>query len=361
LRIIIAAGASGGHIFPAIALAHELMREPGTTVIFAASKRGIDKQILRDTGLKKYFFSINPMPYRINTRSLPFIGKMIMDTVLSLYVLIRERPAAVVGFGGYTSGALILLASLFRIRTIIHEQNVVPGRANLFLDRIVTRVAVTFDETKKYLKNRNIIVTGNPLREDIILRRSSSGAGTPAKKDGRLTILVMGGSQGARSLNALVSEALGAMDQSIIGRIDVLHIAGAVDAAPLGEKYRLKKISAKTFSFVDNIHDLYEACDMAITRSGAAAVFELALYGKPMILVPYPFKKNSQRLNARYFCERGAALCAEEKEVTVNELALMIQRLISDDKARERLSNAAKRLARPDAARCLAKAVSELR
>ena len=163
MKILIASGGSGGHIFPAVSVAGKFKNE---NIVFVASRRRLDKNILANTGYKKYFLSANPMPYRFGLKTLSFMIKIVMDTVQAFRILLLERPDVVVGFGGYTSGVTVLLASKMKIKTIIHEQNLVPGRTNKLLCRHVNRVAVSFDKTKEYLKNSDVVFTGNPLRED---------------------------------------------------------------------------------------------------------------------------------------------------------------------------------------------------
>ncbi|MDD5440288.1 MAG: glycosyltransferase, partial [Candidatus Omnitrophica bacterium] len=249
--------------------------------------------------------------------------------------------------------ALVLLASSAGIRTVIHEHNDVPGRANAFLERIVTSVAVTFDETRGFLMNRAVTVTGNPLREDIARLAQSSGRATGTVT----TVLVIGGSQGARSLNRVVAEALIALEQDMPGRLRIVHIAGPIDAESVRDRYASSGIRATTYTFVDKIQELYAMADLAVTRSGAAAIFELALYGKPMIMIPYPNKRNSQYKNARYFADKGAALYFDEKEMDASLLKKLIGQLIADRALQARLTANARKLSRPDAASLLARVV----
>lgn len=361
MKVLIAAGGSGGHIFPAISLAEELEKRASTAIIFAASKRSIDQKILEKAKFKKYFFSINPMPYRIGLRFLRFGYNCIIDFFKSLWVLFVEQPAIVVGFGGYTSGMIVLLARFFNVRTVIHEQNIFPGRANVMLDRIVTSVAVTFDESVRYFKNKNIVVTGNPLRKSLITcDKKTSFEKLGSKDKSFFTLLVIGGSQGARSLNNLVVDSILKLDKGILEKLQIVHIAGADNCDFVSKTYNDNNINASTFSFVENIHDAYNVADLVISRSGSAAIFEIALYAKPMILIPYPHKKNSQRLNAKYFSDRNAAICLEEENIKDNKLRDIIRRLVLDKSELQKLSESAKRLANPNADKLLANEVLRL-
>lgn len=360
MKVLIAASGSGGHIFPAIALAQELTKKTDIEIIFAASKRTLDKNILEKKKYKKFFFSINPMPYTLGFKAVPFLLRFLYDVLLSLYVLLYTRPHVVVGFGGYTSGSVILLASFLGIKGIIHEQNLVPGRANRILDRFVKSIAVSFEDTKKFFKNSNVILTGNPLRKGISLSDKTRSSDSLGLDQNKFTMLVMGGSQGARSLNRLVSSAIVHLGRDIIDKLQIIHIAGPKDFEGLSRLYRDNGVSAKTFSFLDNIYDAYGACDLAVSRSGAAAICELSLYAKPMVLIPYPFKKNNQRFNAKYFAEKGAAVYKEEADLDNNKLSHILNDLVNDEGRLQRLSNNARILACPDATMKLAEEVLKL-
>jgi len=354
MKIIIAAGGSGGHIFPAIALARKLEQRKDIDIIFAASKRALDTKILERVSYRKYMFSINPMPYRFDLKVIPFLVKMVYDIFLSIFLLVYERPRVVIGFGGYTSGTIVAISSLLGIKTIIHEQNLIPGRANRILDRFAASIAVSFEQSRKYFKNKRIVITGNPLRENIMILEKDAALKALGLEKGRFTILVMGGSQGAHSLNTLVSEAVIELPERIISKIQVLHIAGPVDENEIRSIYEKHGVVSNTFSFIDNIHDAYNSCDMAVSRAGAATIFELALYARPMILIPYPSKRNNQRFNARFFADHGAALYGEEETLNSDDVRVMIKNLFEDENRRRDLSRKAAELSGADAAGKLA-------
>lgn len=356
MRILIASGGSGGHIFPAVALARELERRK-SDIIFVASGRRLDKKILQDTPYKKVFLSANPMPYKFGWSMLPFSVKLAVDSLKSAYILARYRPRVVVGFGGYTAGAILLLASLAKIKTIIHEQNVIPGRTNKFLEGFVSAVAVSFSETKKYFKNKNVVFTGNPLREESLEENRTSALNNFEFTNTKLTILVMGGSQGARSLNELVSGSIGLLPPGMKENIQLLHIAGAKEKDKVQKHYDDNGVCGKVYGFIPNINEAYSACDLAISRSGAAAIFELAAFKKPMILIPYPAEKNNQRFNAMFFADKKAALYMDEARLSREKLRDLVIELVNDPARRRVLAEAAGRLRITDGARRLKEVV----
>ncbi|MCQ9206476.1 MAG: undecaprenyldiphospho-muramoylpentapeptide beta-N-acetylglucosaminyltransferase [Omnitrophica bacterium] len=356
MRVLVASGGSGGHIFPAVSLAKELARR-GAETIFVASRRRLDKKILQNAPYKTIFLSVNPMPYKFGWRVIVFLIKLALDSFQAMYILVRYRPDAVVGFGGYTAGAIVLLGSIMRAKTIIHEQNVVPGRTNRFLDRLVGQVAVSFSETRKYFKNKNVTLTGNPVREESLKECRAYSYDKFNLEKGKFTILVMGGSQGASSLNRLVSGGLRRLPQEEKDKLQVLHITGSGDFEKFRSFYSANGIKGRVFDFVENINEVYSACDLAVSRSGAAAICELASHGKPMVLIPYPASRNNQRFNAIFLRDKGAALYRDQEKLSEGEIGSLISELMTDSEKRKDLSGNARKLAIVDGARRLAEIV----
>ena len=348
MKILIASGGSGGHIFPAVSLAKEFTNEE---VVFVASRRGLDNTLLWDSPYKKFYLSANPMPYKFGIKSFVFIAKLIFDTISSFFILLRSRPSVVVGFGGYTSGAIVLLASLLRIKTVIHEQNLVPGRTNRFLDKMVDKICISFEGTKECFKNKNTFFTGNPLRKKSLKECRDVAYESLGLRRNKFTVLVMGGSQGARSLNKLVAKSIVSLKDN--KNLQILHIAGPKNKETTETFYKEQKVNAKVFDFIRNINEAYSVADMAITRSGAAAIFELASFKKPMILVPYPNVKNNQRFNAEFFANKNAAVYIDEKTITEGKLATLIDSLIKDSNMRNIISENAGKLSIRDGAKRL--------
>ncbi|MBD3379739.1 MAG: undecaprenyldiphospho-muramoylpentapeptide beta-N-acetylglucosaminyltransferase [Candidatus Omnitrophica bacterium] len=362
-RIIVAAGGSGGHIFPAIALADELGRSGKCPVCFVASKRNLDRNILGETDHDRFYLSVNPMPRSRNPlKALVFLFKLASDMVYSLYILAKVRPDSVVGFGGYSCGAVLLCAKMFGIPVLIHEQNFFPGRANILLSRIADTVAVSFDPTGIYLRcpPEKIVFTGNPLRSSIVPGDRQAAGERLGIDPGKPTLLVMGGSQGSSFLNRTASAAVAEIYRRKAGEFQVIHLTGKQDESRVRDFYSAEGVKAAVFSFLGNINDAYISCDIALSRSGAAAVFELAHHGKPMILVPYPDPKNNQRSNAAYFADRGGAIYREENSLTAEALADEVSAVLFNGRRMNAMSEAALALSVPDAAERLAKAVLEL-
>ncbi|MDP8259223.1 MAG: undecaprenyldiphospho-muramoylpentapeptide beta-N-acetylglucosaminyltransferase [Candidatus Aadella gelida] len=360
MKVIIAAGGSGGHIFPSVALAHELKRKGIKDIYFVSSRRRLDRNMLEGCGFPGYFLSINPMPLRFRPiKMVVFVFKFLMDIITSVYILVRTRPAIIVGFGGYSSGAISFIGKMFRVPVLIHEQNFFPGRANRILSRIADVVAVTFKETGTYFKRSEkcIIHSGNPLRLNILSDDKEKSLKNLGMDAGRTTVLVMGGSQGSSFLNTKASEAALALKRSLGDKIQFLHITGKKDHNKIKDFYADNEIKAAVFSFMERIDQAYAASDLIVSRSGAAAIFEIAYYKKPMILIPYPNIKNNQRSNAIYFSDKGAAIYREEKDLCGDDLYREINDLLKDKNKLSEMSQAAGRLAMPEAGSKLADAV----
>ncbi len=363
MRVILAAGGSGGHIFPSLALARELEKAGCEDIRFVSSKRNLDRNLLSGVEGRCFFLSVNPMPLRFHPwKILVFACKLVQDVFVSAGILFKYRPSVVVGFGGYSSGAITALAGLFRIPVIIHEQNLVPGRANKILAGLASKIAVSFKGTEKFFPGaeNKVVFTGNPLRMEMLSndrKRSSENLGVaPDKK----TVLIMGGSQGSTFLNSMASKGALHINEETRGDVQFIHLTGVKDYEEVKRFYSDNNIPGKVFSFIERIDDAYAASDVAISRSGAAAVFELAYYAKPMILVPYPHQKNNQRSNAIYFAENGGAVYKEEKGLSLDELSGEVLKILADDGYRQNLSTSARELSCPDAGKRLAEEVINL-
>lgn len=363
MRVILAAGGSGGHIFPSVSLAGELNKKGIEDIYFVSSKRRLDKNILKSVRRPCFFLSVNPMPRGFNpVRFITFTFKLMLDAAVCLYIVLKIHPDVVVGFGGYSSGAIVGISKLLRVPVIIHEQNFFPGRANRILSRIADKIAVSFEESARYFPEASgrVRYSGNPLRVDMLTNDRLGAIRRLGLSLDKLTILVMGGSQGSSFLNRTVSQVAWNIKKTKGDTVQFIHLTGKKDYQEVKSFYEEKSIPGRVFSFLDRIEDAYAACDLAISRSGAAAVFELAFYAKPMILIPYPNQKNNQRSNAVYFSQAGAAVYKEENDISADGLAEEVIGILTDDKRRMDISESARALSVPYAGRQLAEEVIKL-
>ena len=366
VKILIAAGGSGGHIFPAVALARALKGRGGVTEIrFVGSNKILDRRIFEKEGFSFHVLSMNKMPYKRSFRFIPFFIKLKFDILKSFFIMITYKPDIVIGFGGYVSFPVIFSAFLLGIPRILHEQNVVPGRANRYLFKWASAIAISFEETKKVLDPYlgKTVFTGNPIRHEI----SSGLSGKDARRScierlgldpEKFTMLVIGGSQGSHFLNETFIKAISVMNDEIIPHLQLIHITGLKDYEWSSKEYeKMGRPEAKVYSFIDKIDEAYGASDLVLTRSGASAIFELAFLAKPMILVPYPFAMSHQAQNAEVFAKNGAAIAIDENKISAGVFKDVISRLFNDRPRLNILGESARRLSVPEASENLAELV----
>ena len=356
---MLAAGGTGGHLFPAFALAQELGR------------RSIPVDLVTDMRGDRYGTSF---PARAIHRvpSATFAGRsifgagrtawMLMRGIAASLTLMREvKPGAVVGFGGYPAFPPLVAARLRKIPTALHEQNAVLGRANRALANHVSVVATSFENTK-LLTGRALAkarFTGNPVRDQVVDWATQSYQ--PATSSGPFSLLVFGGSQGARFFSDTVPAALATLRDEVRARVFVVQQCREEDLAHVEEAYRQAGIRAHLSSFFANLPEEIAKAHLVIARSGASTVAELAVMGRPAILVPLPHAiDNDQLNNARRLAEAGGAWCMEQKGLTPEALAEVIGRLLAAPETLTRAAAAAKAQGRPDAVQRLADLVEEL-
>ena len=357
-RILIACGASGGHIFPAVALGSSLKnKSKNIAMLFVGSRRYLDRRIFLRENLKFKSLSSNKLPYRLSFSLFVVGAKFIFDVVKSIYIILNFAPHAIVGFGGYVSFPILMVGRMMGIPIIVHEQNVVPGRANILLFKFADKIAVSFEETMSSMPDsirKKAVLTGNPIRKGMLKDNKALALQNFGFDKDKFTILAIGGSQGAHRLNRVFSESIVTMKEETRGKIQIIHIAGEKDREKVAAVYNNFNVSNRVFSFIDSIDEAYSLADLVFTRSGAAALFELAFYAKPMVLVPYPYAMSHQRENALVFSRKGAAIYKEEKDLKAKELSSFIAELISDREALKKMSESSRQLARPHAADALA-------
>jgi UDP-N-acetylglucosamine--N-acetylmuramyl-(pentapeptide) pyrophosphoryl-undecaprenol N-acetylglucosamine transferase len=361
VKALIACGASGGHIFPAIALGSSLKnRSSGIGVLFVGSRRYLDMKIFRRERVDFRSLSSNKLPYKPSFALAGFFLRLFFDVLKSAAIVLSFSPDVVVGFGGYVSFPVLCVSRLFGIPLVIHEQNVTPGRANAVLFRFADKIALSFGETLELLPRRardKALVTGNPIRKEMLKDDRSLAAALFGLEPDVFTILVIGGSQGAHRLNRVFAEAVIGMEDEDKKALQVIHIAGEKDREWISAAYDNFNIKSRVFSFLDKIDGAYSLADLVFTRSGSAVLFELAFYAKPMVLVPYPYALNHQKANADIFVKRGAAICKEEKDSNPREFKSLITDLMSDADRLKAMSFSSRSLARPQAADELADTV----
>ncbi|MBN3039283.1 MAG: undecaprenyldiphospho-muramoylpentapeptide beta-N-acetylglucosaminyltransferase [Candidatus Omnitrophica bacterium] len=366
MKILIACGGTAGHIFPGLALAEELEREQkNARIVLVVSSRSRDREYLQARRSRLAHAAVlsiasAPLPYKkLSPAVIVFAGKLIWAVLQSCIIFIRYRPDVVVGFGGNVSFAPVLIAKIFNVPTLIHEQNFIPGRANYYLARLADRVAVSFRDTQRYFAKRGLpgkmVFTGLPLRQDMIDRDTCFERGIKTGQDKKkFTITIVGGSQGAHKINELMLQCLSSMIEEELKRLRVFHLTGKKDYNLVREKYQTLPLENSVFEFFADMPKLYSVSDLLICRSGAGTIFEAASFGLPCILVPYPYGTEHQKQNARFLHSLGAALVLDEEKDSFKNLQNMLRKIVDDQQMRKSLSQKIKMLQVPQARQRLA-------
>jgi len=340
-RVMIMAGGTGGHVFPALAVATEL-RNRGLDVMWLGSAGGFEERVVPEAGFSMETISIRGLRGNGLVRWLkaPFMLALAMWQVLN--VLRRCRPTVVLGMGGFVTGPGGVMSRLMGIPLVIHEQNAVPGMTNRLLSRIATRVLESFPGS--FGANKNVVLVGNPVRADIWqlpdpVRRMES-------RTSPVRLLILGGSQGAQALNQTLPEAMNSMDFST--QIQIRHQAGAGKDEVTTAAYSAIGVDAEVVPFISNMAETYAWADLVICRAGALTVSELAAAGVGSILVPYPHAVDDhQTLNANYLTDSGAALLLPQSELDRESLATTLKQLLDDRDRLLQMAQSARELAKP--------------
>jgi UDP-N-acetylglucosamine--N-acetylmuramyl-(pentapeptide) pyrophosphoryl-undecaprenol N-acetylglucosamine transferase len=357
--IVLAAGGTGGHVFPAEALAAELRRR-GRALALVTDRRGGGYEE-RFPGIDIHLVPAASPSGRGSLGRLKAIGEIGAGVVAARALFRRLAPAAAVGFGGYPSLPAMLAASLMRLPTLIHEQNAHLGRANRLLAGRVGAIAMSFAETSgiRARDRAKVTLTGNPVREAIGAVREVPYAAPTT--EGALRLLVLGGSQGATVLSEVVPAALAALPEGLRARLRVSQQCRAEDIERVRETYRAAGVAADLATFFHDVPAQLAACHLAITRAGASTVSELTVAGRPAILVPYPHATDDhQSANARAVVAGGGAWLMPQPKFTATALAETLAALAADPAALARMAAGARALGQPQAARQLADLVERL-
>ncbi|MDP9292520.1 MAG: undecaprenyldiphospho-muramoylpentapeptide beta-N-acetylglucosaminyltransferase [Verrucomicrobiota bacterium] len=348
MKLAIAGGGTGGHLFPALAVA-EILHERGDEALIFISEKEIDVIATRDRS--EFRFEKLPgigMPRIFSPAIFHFLKRFNESLAPCRAIYKKFQPDAVLGMGGFTSTAPILAGRMRKVPTFVHESNAIPGKANRLNARLTNAVLLGFEECAAHFPNATCIVTGTPIRRGLARRIPQQVA--LAKfgfKNDRKTLLVMGGSQGAHGINELIIKALPHLKEL---PLQFLHLAGTQDEQLVTANYRRENIPAYVGAFHKEMDEVYSAADFALARSGAASLAELSQFALPSILIPYPHaSENHQALNAEIFARAGAAAVLEEASTTPEMLANELRSLL-DPARSQTMSEQSHRLAPHNAA-----------
>jgi UDP-N-acetylglucosamine--N-acetylmuramyl-(pentapeptide) pyrophosphoryl-undecaprenol N-acetylglucosamine transferase len=342
MRVIFAGGGTGGHLFPGLAVAREFQRRDGRTeILFVGTEQGIEFRVLPKEGFKLETLAVKGIKGRGVRGLMDALYGVPAGFLRSLAIIRKFRPDCIIGLGGYASGPLLLAGRVTGVCCAIMEQNLRPGFTNKILARLVQRVFTSYPQSAEFFRGARLVETGNPVRWQKL---------PEIKKREKLSLLVFGGSAGARRINFAVVDALKELPD-LKSELFVTHQTGQVDYAAIKEAYAALPFEAEVTPFIERMDEAYAGADLVLCRAGATTLAELTAFGKAAILVPYPYAiYDHQRHNAQALQERGAAEMILDQELGGRVLAARIRVYVSDRKRMDSMAAAARTMGRPDAA-----------
>lgn len=366
MRIIVSGGGTGGHIYPALTIVRAIQKKiPDAEFLYVGTKDGLEADIVPKEGIPFETVNIQGFKRSLTPENLVRGARAFGGVMKAMGIVRRFRPDVAVGTGGYVCGPILLASSLMRIPTLIQEQNVMPGVTNRLLARFVSCIAMGTKEAAEHFPKGKRVFTGNPIREEVMRARSEDGKKLFGLDPKAKTVLVSGGSRGARSINRAMVGVLA----HYAGRdgVQILHVTGKAgyDETMQSLKEAGVDLDAAGNLFVEpylyNMPQALACADVAVFRAGAIGIAELTARGVPSILVPYPFAAaNHQEMNARAIATAGAARMILDRELTAERLLSVLAELLSEDAKLKRMAKAAKKLGRPKAADEIASRVIRL-
>ena len=358
LSILIAGGGTGGHLYPGIAVARELLaRVPDATVTFVGTAAGIEARVIPREGFPLELIR----SAGLKGKSIVALARGLMLVPLGLIdaarVLGASRPSVVIGVGGYSSGPVVLLAAVRGIPTLLMEQNAMPGLTNRSLARFVRAAAVTYEAAVPFF-GRKAFVAGNPVRPEFF--ETQGAYDEHGQPPGAARVLVFGGSQGAHAINMAMVEAAARL-AAAAPRLAITHQTGERDVEMVRDSYRRAGLEARVEPFLFAMDREMKSADLVICRAGATTLAELTAAGRPSILIPLPTATDDhQRRNAEALVSQGAARMIEQRDLTGERLAGEMVALAGDPRERLEMGSRARRMAKPDAAKVIVDKVLEL-
>lgn len=356
MRLIVAGGGTGGHLFPGIAVAEEfLARDPENQVLFVGTERGIEARVLPKSGYKLACITASGMRGKNLLHRIKGLWQLVAAYGQSRRIVREFRPDLVLGVGGYASGPLVLAADRGKVACFVHEQNALLGLTNRLLAQRVQRVFLSLPESVHQVPAEKALLTGNPLRRQIL--EALAGSTPEQSREEGFHILVFGGSAGAHRINMAMVDALpalAALDRKVI----ITHQTGERDLAAVQTAYEKYQITARVVPFIDAMADAYRQADLVVCRAGATTIAEVTACGKACIFVPYPYATDDhQRKNAEALVAQGAGFMVLDRELSGERLAGLVTELVHDPIRLRETAGKAAAMARPEAARLIVDAM----
>ena len=349
-KFLFAAGGTGGHLYPAIAVAEELkMISPTSKILFVGTKRKLESKVIPELGYKFKSIWVSGFSRKLTIQNLMFPIKLVVSIMQSFFIALTYKPTVAVGAGAYVSGPIVWMSSILGSKILLLEQNSYPGVTNRILEKKADRIHITFEDSKKYFKNSTKLkLTGNPVRNTLELVNKNEAIKEFDFDVNKKVLLIIGGSLGARSLNKAVAENV---DKIVENNIQIIWQTGEY----YYEEYKQHTNNAvKVLPFISDMKKVYSACDLLVARAGATTIAEVAYLGLPVIFVPSSnVAANHQYKNAKSIVDGKAGLLMEDSKVS-EEFAEMVISTINNQSLLELLSKNIKKFARPNAAKEIA-------
>lgn len=361
MKIVISGGGTGGHIYPALALVREIQeKSKDAEFLYIGTSKGLESKLVSRENIPFTPIEITGFKRKLSFENVKTIFRFLKGTRNSKKILKEFKPDVVIGTGGYVCGPVVYAASKLHIPTVIHEQNSVPGLTNKFLSRYVDRIAICFEEAGDYFPDSKVAFTGNPRASEVLGKDGIAGRLSMGLSATMPTVVIFGGSRGARPINEAVIKSLSDFSTQ---PYQVLYITGDVHYEDVRKEVELIGNPSNVIikPFVHNMPEVLAGADLVVSRAGATTLAELTSLGIPSILIPSPYVTNNhQEKNARSLSDRGAAVLLLESELTGKALTHTIDDILLDKEKQRTMKDAAKKIGVPDSAERLYKLMKEL-
>lgn len=364
MRIIVSGGGTGGHIYPAITIANCIKElRPDAEIVFVGTNKGLEKDIVPRYGYPLEFITVAGFERHLGLSTLVSAEKLFAGLWEARQLLNKLKPDLAIGTGGYVCGPILWQAAVKGIPACVQEQNAMPGVTNRILSRFVNRIFLGYEEgAEAFAGKAEKIYTGNPVRKEILVDNRTEGIEKFGLDPNKKTLLVFGGSRGARSIN----NAMLVVEKNLAGRRDVqvLHATGTLDYDKYVNELGDKVLAAGNIKVLPYIHEMplaLSVADMAVSRAGAIGLAELMVKGVPSILIPYPYATaNHQEFNARALEKQGAAQVILDKNLSGENLLTKLEKMLNEQDVLQKMHQAAMKVSKPNAAMDIAQGALEL-
>ncbi len=357
IRLVIAGGGTGGHVFPGLAVYDGLREMRPVEAMWIGTGRAVESRALETTTVDYRILKVHPLKGTGMGSMIKAMCHLPVSVLRTISMLRSFKPDVVLGVGGYVSGPVIFAAKILGIPSAIHEQNLLPGLANRMAARFASRIFLSFKDSVRYFPAERCLLTGNPVRKEILLAAEESRVAGSGRD---FHLLIIGGSQGASSLNRLACSAIKALKDSGFS-LTFLHQTGEKDLAQVQKFYAKHGIAGDVRPFISEMGRAYRAADLVVCRAGATTIAELTVVGRPSILIPYPFAaEGHQDLNARFMERMGAGIFLKEADTGAVKLSSNIETFMEDREKLAKMAQSAKKLGMPNAYRKIAENLVEI-